>query len=34
MARQKCYGYDTAPDGDLKVNPVEAQLTIDILNAV
>jgi len=33
MAQRKCYGYDTAPDGDLKVNPVEAQVVIDIFES-
>ena len=26
MARRKCYGYEVGPDGDLTVNPDEAQV--------
>ena len=26
MARRKCYGYEVAPDGELAVNPEEAQV--------
>ncbi len=33
MTWRKCYGYDTTPDGTLKVNPVEAQVVIDIFES-
>ena len=26
MARRKCYGYDTGPDGKLVINPDEADI--------
>ena len=26
MAKRKCYGYDAGPDGDLTINPDEAQV--------
>ena len=28
MARRKCYGYEVGPDGELKVNPEEANYQI------
>jgi len=33
MTRRKYYGYDTTSDGTLKVNPVEAQVVIDIFES-
>ena len=26
MAKRKCFGYDVGPDGELAINPVEAQV--------
>lgn len=26
MAKRKCYGYDVGPDGELEINPKEAQM--------
>ena len=30
MAKRRCYGYDSAPDGSLTINPVEAKVVIEI----
>ena len=32
MARRKCYGYDTGPDGELTINPDEADIVRWIFN--
>ena len=31
MAKRKCYGYDVGPDGELEINPKEAQMVCWIL---